>query len=1352
MTCIPFMPTGYCAAEVAVLRFEKHSASLWFLLITVPKYATTASPKAVYPQARRSSPMHVLIDSMQNLSSFCCWLPMLLLLSTRHHMLVLVSTAAMALSLDGSLPAFLSSRWPSCPWPCRPDVPRTCVTGTGRHVWSLSVFVMMKQTHAGRHTIFARASRRQTGKALQLSRDIGRLTQPEDILAFVEDHVHEFSFVHAVSCFSRLGRMRHRTRQSWSASEPFQNLIAAIDVFGERGEMDTEALRATLVAAVYLANGDMVRQMVSKCATALLTKLPAASLTELANSTWALAKLEHRNEKLLRGVSSEVLRRVAVGQAMSVRDVQKLVWALAAFGWRDLSLFRCLSAEVQRCNDFSAVDASVIAFSFARLGVEDAALFRVLSQHVQDRLLIDLNAQGIAKVAYSFAVLGHAADEPRLFRALAAESARRIAAFGAQELANLMQALVWCRASGCAIFASSEVQRFLPLASRRCTELCHSAIPKDLCCFAWSFASLGSHCATVLPAVAEASIHRLSDFDPRFLSGQLAWSFASTGTINPSLFDAIAVAAVDRMRSYAPRDISNLAWSFAMLGHRNHALFDSLCSRALLALERFNSQDLANMLWAYSHLGIRAPALFAASEEQVKATISRPSLQELSSIAWAYENACMMSSALLLAIECEFARRLLLGPGKARPAQRARDVKALLRQLRPYSQFARLSQNPRIPGLRAQFQGRPLWFNQDASEDLLLARRRVLQSSFKQIDVSKLAASVVSPPVAISHIAGRQVVCGMTLQREQKLSFTSLEKCRMRSCPLSARVDMASMSGGFAVGAELPRFELDLSDRSVLYKPPGWEVQGSGELGHDQLSAFVRWTVPQKLPILHDGYSSYGFLHRLDVSTSGLVLHAKSYEAYHDLDLQLLRREIDREYLVLVHGLVSPARISLLLPVYVGKDSESRPSQVAVPGARFSLSHLKVLAHLGPRQSTSLLTMKIDTGRRHQIRAQTSHVGHAVVCDWLYTARPTYSTDKEWCCRTFLHRHRLAFKDKDGKQHDVTLGLPEDLRNALASFAASLIALPRHRSCRIAWDAEAPPGSGLADFSFRWWIFCESSGTIAVAAAAAGGAAAAAAVHGASRPSSKSAWEKPAAEARQDQMKARTEKPEVPFTAPATPPRRRTPRRPARDPPIPPGELENDFAPAPAPSKRLKPKKGPGPFPEEEPFEPKPGIIVELPTKPTAPSKDQVGTFEDDDVANQEKLLPPEAKKIIKDQLSKKAIEAAYEKEERDSLPKEIPGTTPQGPFWPPPRTAPPVQPIPPRPGEANYNYGWVPPEERTPYSPPWPGGGPEVAVDRAEAVVEEINDDANAVIKTAEDAVVNTARTTENTLANTTV
>ncbi|CAE7350709.1 unnamed protein product [Symbiodinium natans] len=565
----------------------------------------------------------------------------------------------------------------------------------------------------------------------------------------------------------------------------------------------------------------------------------------------------------------------------------------------------------------------------------------------------------MAKVAYSFAVLGHATDEPRLFRALAAESTRRIALVGAQDLANMMQALVWCKAAE-AISASSEVQRFLVVASRRCVELCKCAIPKDLCCFAWSFASLGKHYDIVLPAVAEASVHRIPDFNPRFLCGQLAWAFAAKGISNGPLFGAIADAASDEKCWYAPRDISNLAWSFAMLGRRHFSLFDSLCGRALHALEQFNSQDLANMLWAYSHLGIRAPVLFSAAEARVKETMCGHSLQELSSIAWAYDAADMMSSQLFEAIEHEFARRLRLGPGKEAAAQRARDVKALLRQLRSAGPVRRETEK------RAEAELRQLGNIQD----------------------------VVLP---VEHPSER----------------------------------------GFSVGSEeMPRVVLDLSDRSVFYKPPGWEVQSPDSLGHHQLSAFVRWTVPQRCPIVYDVQSSHGFLHRLDVSTSGLVLHAKSYAAYHDLDLQLLRRELDREYLVLVHGLVPPARTTLDLPVYVEKDSESRPSQVAVPGARRSLSHLKVLAHLGLRQSCSLLAMKIDTGRRHQIRAQTAHVGHPVACDWLYTTTTTHSADKEWCGRTFLHRNRLAFKDKNGKRHDVTHVMPADLRQALATCAA----------------------------------------------------------------------------------------------------------------------------------------------------------------------------------------------------------------------------------------------------------------------------------------------------------------------------
>ena len=56
------------------------------------------------------------------------------------------------------------------------------------------------------------------------------------------------------------------------------------------------------------------------------------------------------------------------------------------------------------------------------------------------------------------------------------------------------------------------------------------------------------------------------------------------------------------------------------------------------------------------------------------------------------------------------------------------------------------------------------------------------------------------------------------------------------------------------------------------------------------------------------------------------------------------------------------------------------------------------------------------------------------------------------------------------------------------------------------------------------------------------------------------------------------------------------------------------------------------------------------------------------------------------------------------------------------------------RPGEPNYNYGWTPPEGQVPYSPPWPGGAPLTAVDRVEAVAEELGNEANAAVHVAEE------------------
>ena len=103
---------------------------------------------------------------------------------------------------------------------------------------------------------------------------------------------------------------------------------------------------------------------------------------------------------------------------------------------------------------------------------------------------------------------------------------------------------------------------------------------------------------------------------------------------------------------------------------------------------------------------------------------------------------------------------------------------------------------------------------------------------------------------------------------------------------------------------------------------------------------------------------------------------------------------------------------------------------------------------------------------------------------------------------------------------------------------------------------------------------------------------------------------------------------------------------------------------------------------------------------------------------------------------AQEAVEKEEQKAIEQFLPKTAPGTpVEQGPFWPPAGgTAAPLQPIPARPGEANYNYGWTPPERRTPYSPPWPGGAPVTAVDRVEAVAAEVGNEASTVAQVAEE------------------
>ncbi|CAE8704449.1 unnamed protein product [Polarella glacialis] len=180
---------------------------------------------------------------------------------------------------------------------------------------------------------------------------------------------------------------------------------------------------------------------------------------------------------------------------------------------------------------------------------------------------------------------------------------------------------------------------------------------------------------------------------------------------------------------------------------------------------------------------------------------------------------------------------------------------------------------------------------------------------------------------------------------------------------------------------------------------------------------------------MHDEEHQCGFLHRLDVPSSGLVLAAKTYEAYYDLKVQLNAGEIARDYMILCHGWVRPCLKDINAKVYWRGLLPTTAGDQGKP----SLTRLKVTAHALWHRATalSLVAVRIATGRRHQIRSHFSYVGHPTVCDGKYTAAATFQLDQALCARNFLHRYRLAFKDSAGKEHEVMMPVPADLMISL---------------------------------------------------------------------------------------------------------------------------------------------------------------------------------------------------------------------------------------------------------------------------------------------------------------------------------
>lgn len=167
-----------------------------------------------------------------------------------------------------------------------------------------------------------------------------------------------------------------------------------------------------------------------------------------------------------------------------------------------------------------------------------------------------------------------------------------------------------------------------------------------------------------------------------------------------------------------------------------------------------------------------------------------------------------------------------------------------------------------------------------------------------------------------------------------------------------------------------------------------------------------------------------GIVHRLDRDTSGLLVVSRSEEAHRLLQAALAQRLIEREYLALVQGR-PPARTGTI-EAPIGRDERVR-TRMTVGGAhpREARTHFTLDRPLG---DTSLLRLRLDTGRTHQIRVHLQAIGHPVCGDPEYGAPGVLGLKRQ-----FLHATRLAFPHPlTGEPVEVRSPLPADLQRALA--------------------------------------------------------------------------------------------------------------------------------------------------------------------------------------------------------------------------------------------------------------------------------------------------------------------------------
>ena len=208
------------------------------------------------------------------------------------------------------------------------------------------------------------------------------------------------------------------------------------------------------------------------------------------------------------------------------------------------------------------------------------------------------------------------------------------------------------------------------------------------------------------------------------------------------------------------------------------------------------------------------------------------------------------------------------------------------------------------------------------------------------------------------------------------------------------------------------------NDILVVNKPKGMVVHpGNGNIDGTLVNAIMAICKDSLSGI--GGEIRPGIVHRLDKDTSGAIIIAKNDVAHIKLSEMLKNHEIEKTYIAIVRGIVKENEATINMPI--ARINNDRKKMAVMKNGKQAITHFKVLKR-SVQNDCTLLEIKIETGRTHQIRVHLSYIGHPIIGDEVYSNGKNKWGVKGQC----LHAKSLKFRHPiTDKEMNIQAELPD---------------------------------------------------------------------------------------------------------------------------------------------------------------------------------------------------------------------------------------------------------------------------------------------------------------------------------------